>query len=462
MFSWFRKRPQGVAWDAAGKGPRLSQWKSESAAINSLLHGHLDVLRDRSRDMVRKNPYAANIVDTIVSNCVGTGIKPQPKLKDAHLRQQIQKLWLDWTDEADTAGICDFYGLQAMICRSMIESGECLVRFRQRRPEDNLTVPLQLQILESDHLDITQDRLLPNGHVIRCGIEFNKLGQRMAYHLFREHPGEKSFTAQESVRIPASEILHIYKPQRPGQVRGEPWLSRVLLKLYELDQYDDAELVRKKTAAMFAGFITRLDPESNFMGEGEPNSQGISLTGLEPGTMQFLDPGEDIRFSQPSDVGGQYEPFMRQQLRAIAVGMGITYEQLSGDLTGVNYSSIRAGLIEFRRRMAMLQHNTLVFQFCRPVWQRWLALAQLSQALPSVECDVKWVPQGFDWVDPLKDQEAQQMAVRNGFKSRSEVISELGYDADEIDQEIANDNKRALGLGLSFDSNLQQSDRGTV
>ena len=220
------------------------------------------------------------------------------------------------------------------------------------------------------------------------------------------------------------------------------------MKLYELDQYDDAELVRKKTAAMFAGFITRLDPETNFMGEGAANAEGTALAGLEPGTMQFLDPGEDIRFSEPTDVGGQYDCIMRQQLRSIAVGMGITYEQLSGDLTNVNYSSIRAGLIEFRRRMAMLQHNIMVFQFCRPIWDRWLRLAQLSGALPNMACDVKWVPQGFDWVDPLKDQQAQQMAVRNGFKSRSEVVSEMGYDADDIDEEIYDDNQRAKALGL--------------
>ncbi len=266
----------------------------------------------------------------------------------------------------------------------------------------------------------------------------------------------------ESVRVPANDVLHIYRPLRPGQIRGVPWLSTVLLKLYELDQYDDAELVRKKTAAMFAGFITRLDPEANILGEGEANEHGVALSGLEPGTMQLLDPGEDIKFSEPSDVGGSYEAFMKQQLRAIAVGMGITYEQLTGDLTGVNYSSIRAGLIEFRRRCAMLQHNIMVFQFCRPVWDRWLELAILSGELDIGEKkggkeEVKWIAQGFDWVDPLKDQQAQQMAVRNGFKSRSEVVSELGYDIEEIDQEIAEDQRRASELGLSFDSDVQSS-----
>src|SRR6185437_1705675 len=128
--------------------------------------------------------------------------------------------------------------------------------------------------------------------VIRNGIEFNRLGQREAFFLFREHPGENAIG--ESVRVPASDVLHIYKPLRPGQIRGEPWLSNVLLKLYELDQYDDAELVRKKTAAMFTGFITKLDPETPFMGESQPDDAGISQAGLQPGTLQMLEPGEDI------------------------------------------------------------------------------------------------------------------------------------------------------------------------
>ncbi len=184
--------------------------------------------------------------------------------------------------------------------------------------------------------------------------------------------------------------------------------------------------------------------------------------------MQQSHPGEDIKFSEPSDVGGSYEAFMKQQLRAIAVGMGITYEQLTGDLTNVNYSSIRAGLIEFRRRCGMLQHNIMVFQFCRPVWDRWLELAILSGELDIGEKwakeaakEVKWIPQGFDWVDPLKDQQAQQMAVRNGFKSRSEVVSELGYDVEEIDQEIAEDQRRASSLNLSFDSDVSSFNSNT-
>lgn len=291
-----RKSILASAWDASGHGKRMSYWNPGDASINSLLHGQLDVLRSRSRDVVRKNPFASNILDTLVSNCIGTGIKPQPKIENSNFKKELQEQWLAWTDEADFAGVSDFYGIQATVLRAVIEGGECFVRFCVNK--QNKTVPLQLQILESEHLDTSKDYHLDNGHVIRSGIEFNRAGKRVAYYLFKEHPGDASCT--ESVRVPASEILHIYKILRPGQIRGEPWLARVLLKLYELDQYDDAELVRKKTAAMFAGFVTRADPEDNVLIEPGESS---SFAGLEPGTMQFLDPGEDVKFTSPSDVG---------------------------------------------------------------------------------------------------------------------------------------------------------------
>ena len=245
----------------------------------------------------------------------------------------------------------------------MLEGGEALIRLRYRRVEDGLPVALQIQVLEAEHLPTTMNRDLPAtggasnvGNVIRSGIEFDRLGRRVAYHLHRSHPNDgllapmSSQGGMDTVRVDAREVIHLFRPLRPGQIRGEPWLTRALVKLNELDQYDDAELVRKKTAAMFAGFITRMAPEDNLMGESAADANGVALAGMEPGTLQILEPGEDIKFSAPADVGSSYVEFMRQQFRAVAAAMGITYEMLTGDLTQVNYSSIRAGLLEFRRR----------------------------------------------------------------------------------------------------------------
>ena len=308
------------------------------------------------------------------------------------------------------------------------------------------------------------------GNVIRAGIEFDSLGRRVAYHLYRAHPEDGALAPMsgnggiETVRVDASEILHLFRPLRPGQIRGEPWLARALVKLNELDQYDDAELVRKKTAAMFAGFITRLAPEDNLMGEGVSDTNGVALAGLEPGTLQILEPGEDVKFSQPADVGASYADFLRMQFRAVAAAMGVTYEQLTGDLTQVNYSSIRAGLLEFRRRCEALQHGVIVHQLCRPIWQVFIEQAVLEgslslpgyarggQAQRRAYLAVKWIPQGWQWVDPQKEFNAMLTAMRAGLLSRSEAISSFGYDAEDIDREIAADNARADALGLVFES----------
>mgnify|MGYP001405740098 FL=1 len=461
---------QSPVHEAAGRGRRSLAWMpGNPGAVAAMLATHTD-LRIKSRDLVRRNAWAQAALDAFVANAVGTGIKPQSLSGDERFKADVQALWRDWTEEADAAGQTDFYGLQALACRSMLEGGECLIRLRPRRVEDGLAVPLQLQLLESEHLPIHLNTDLPSGNAVRSGIEFDALGRRVAYHLYRSHPEDGRLApmsgqgGMETVRVDAREVIHLYRVLRPGQIRGEPWLSRALVKLNELDQYDDAELVRKKTAAMFAGFVTRQNPEDSLMGEGAANGDGIALAGLEPGTLQILEPGEDIKFSDPADVGSSYSEFLRTQFRAVAAAIGITYEQLTGDLTGVNYSSIRAGLLEFRRRCEMVQHGVLVHQMCRPVWAAWMKQAVLAGALEAPGfarggparrrqyLQVKWIPQGWQWVDPEKEFKAMLLAIRAGLMSRSEAISANGYDAEDVDREIAADNQRADDLGLILDS----------
>lgn len=456
--------------EAAGRGRRSLAWVPDNPGAVAAMLVTSNELRIKSRDLVRRNAWAQAALEAYVANAVGTGLKPQSLSGDEKFKADVQALWRDWTEEADAAGQTDFYGLQALACRAMLEGGECLIRLRPRRPEDGLAVPLQLQLLEPEHLPIHLNTDLPSGNVVRSGIEFDILGHRVAYHLYRSHPDDGRLAPMSgqggmgTVRIDAREVIHLYRVLRPGQIRGEPWLSRALVKLNELDQYDDAELVRKKTAAMFAGFVTRQNPEDNLMGEGAVDSNGIALAGLEPGTLQMLEPGEDIKFSDPADVGSSYSEFLRTQFRAVAAAVGITYEQLTGDLTGVNYSSIRAGMLEFRRRCEMVQHSVLVHQMCRPVWAAWMKQAVLAGALDAPGfarggparrrqyLAVKWIPQGWQWVDPEKEYKAMLLAIRAGLMSRSEAISGNGYDAEDIDREIAADNKRADDLGLIFDS----------
>jgi len=457
--------------EGASYGRRMATWGTSLAGPNTVLWGDLSSLRSRVRRLTRNNPLAENGLESLVSNLIGTGIIPRWQIKDSVLKEELQQLWSDWTEEADFNGICDFYGLQSLATRALAESGEVLARFVTLRSSD--TVPLQIQLIEADHLDETYETIAPNGNKIRMGIEFDSEGKRAAYHLFRDHPGETFLfsNSMERIRIPASEILHVFKPLRPGQMRGRPWLSSIIVKLYEIDQYSDAEIVRKKAAAMFGGFITEppgTDMNMDPLGRVADNDVNDNpVIALEPGTFPKLPPGYDVKFSEPADVGGNYLVWIKQQLREIACGMGITYEQLTGDLEGVNYSSIRAGLLEFRRRCEALQWHVIIFQFCQPIAKRWLDVAIGSGAIRipgyfrnrRIYTRIDWRPQGWKWVDPLKDGLAAQLAVRCGFTSRSAVVAEQGYDAEMVDRQVSEDNARSDSNGLVYDSDPRKTQK---
>ena len=175
-------------YDGVGGGRRALAWSvGNPGAVAALLFTQHE-LRAKSRDLVRRNAWANSALESYVANAIGTGIKPQSMVQDATVREAIQALWRDWTVDADAAGLTDFYGLQALACRAMLEGGEALVRLRYRRPEDGLPVALQLQVLEAEHLPVTLNTTAENGNLIRAGIEFDRLGRRVAYHLYRSHP----------------------------------------------------------------------------------------------------------------------------------------------------------------------------------------------------------------------------------------------------------------------------------
>lgn len=462
LLDLFRRRGTGgpeavrARLEGAMAKRRLRGWNPPLENINALVATGGPKLLARARELVVTNGYAANACEAFAANLVGDGIKPSSLVTDADLRDRMQKLWLAWTDEADADGLTDFYGLQAMVAREMFVAGECFVRMRPRRVEDRLTVPLQLQLLQSEMLPFEKTETAPNGNRIRCGIEFDAIGRRLAYHFRRRHPGDSTdqrVAVPDTVRVPAEEVLHIYRPIDAGQIRGLPHVAPAMVRLFLLDQYDDAELDRKKTAAMFAGFITKTAPEDPMLGEGAADLDGAAIASLEPGTMQVLLPGEDVKFSAPADVGGGYEAFQYRTLLAVSASLGLPYHLVTGDVRQANYSSLRAELVEFRRRIGQLQHGVIVHQFCRPVWARWLETAVLAGALdadPVAARPVQWIPPRWDWVDPLKDIQAQVLAMEAGITSRRKVVEATGYDVEEVDRENAADAARARDIGLSY------------
>lgn len=473
------------AFDAGKFNRRLKAAPTSQAQINTQLRRYGKTVLARSRWLATNNPYAAQAKETFVSALVGCGIKPSPSVTDAELKKALQQAWLDWTDEADADGLTDLYGLQEIVAGEMFEAGECFVRLRPRRPEDDLTVPLQLQLLPAEMLPLDLNQDLGGGRHVECGIEFNAIGQRTAYRFLRQHPNSDLpilTSADQYSVVPASEILHLFKPLRAGQIRGIPHTLSAIVKLAIMDSYDDAELERKRVAALFAAFIEHTLDE----GDGSVTSSPVGATEtvtkedgsgtvesapFEPGATVDLQPGETVKFAEPADVGGNYEAFQYRSLLAIAAGFGVPYAAMTGDLRQTSYGSIRAGLVEFRRRVEKMQHSVMVFQFCRPIWRRWIADAVLAGAIPIKPADyqkrkaelrrVKWQPPKWEWVDPFKDLQAEKLAVDNGFKARSDVQEANGYDPDETDERIAADQKRAEDLGLKLNINDKATAQAT-
>jgi lambda family phage portal protein len=449
-------------YEGAKVGRRTEGWTTSGTGANAEVAVALPRLRDRSRDLVRNNPYAAKGVDALVSNLVGSGLKGRARSGSPGVNDVADKLWACFVRECDADGRTDFHGLQALVARAMVESGECLIRMRPRRGSDGLAVPLQLQVLEADHLDTLRSGETAGAGFIHQGIEFDRLGRRVAYWLFPVHPGEVATFRRgslQSKRVPADTVCHVFERLRPGQERGVPWFAPAITKMRDLDEYDDAELVRKKIEACFAAFVLDAD-DGETLGDVRQDEAGNRIEAFEPGMIEYLPAGKDVRFAAPAASGG-YPEYMRMQLHAIAAGLGLTYELLTGDLSQVNYSSIRAGLIEFRRRMDALQSQVLIPCLCNPVWNRFVRVGQATGSLPSGTFGVEWTAPRFEAVDPLKDAKADIMSVRAGFMTLKEAIARNGYDPSDVLTEIADTNAQIDELDLVLDSDPRRDKPAT-
>ena len=440
-------------FDATSGQRRLKGFVTSRAHVNALIAASGPEMNARARWLVRNNGYAANAIESWAANTVGDGISPNSSIAQASRKDAVQRLWLAWTDDADAEGLTDFYGLQRRASREVFMTGEVFLRFRPRRVEDGLVVPLQVQMLPSEMLPLNHNAVDGNGNVIRQGIEFDRVGRRVAFHFLRRHPGDSTDPglAGETVRVPASEVLHVIDPVEAGQLRGVSRFAPAIVKLFLLDQYDDAELDRKKVAAMYAMFVTSPAPDNPLAPPDEEYE-------VAPGQVVRLDPGEDVTVSAPADSGGTYEPFQYRTLLQISAALGIPYGYLSNDGAKGNFSNSRLSLIEFRRRVSAWQHSVMVFQMCRPVWARFMDTAVLAGALKLPGYDRRrseylacnWLPTKWDWVDPLKDANAEIAQIEAGLKSRTQAIAERGYDAEQVDAEIARERDRERRLGLDF------------
>lgn len=471
---------QSRRYDGAAMNRLTADWVSGSTSADSELLSNLRLLRNRSRDLVRNNDYARGAIRTIVNNVVGKGVKLQSQVKkrrgklDEDANTQIEDLWKLWKQgkHCHTAGTLCFEDIERLIMRSIVESGEVLIRL-VTKSFDGSPIPLALEIIEADQLydDFSSGKALVSGNKrIRMGVETDEWKRPVAYWCYRNHPGDYQFSgngASDSlVRIPAEEILHLYVCDRPGQTRGVPWFHSALQRLRNVGGYEEAELIAARAQAAVMGFIEIPEPAS-VLADDSTSTQ--NLRSLEPGAIELLAPGEKFSGFSPTRPGNGFDPFIKLMLRGVATGIGMSYESLTRDLSQVNYSSARIGMLDDRDNWRILQ-DWLIKNFHQPVYERWLEMAVLAGAVnlpgyeinPCLYCCPKFTPRGFDWVDPAKEINASKEAIRAGLSTLSNELASKGIDFEELFEERRRELDLAESLKLNFDTDPALTDPQTI
>lgn len=455
-------------YDAAGAGRRFRAWNPPSTGPNTAMQG-IQTIRNRARDIRRNDWSGESGVQKWSTNLIGIGIVPRFKrIKSKTRKQAIADLWTDFVEMADADGVLNLYGLQTLATTAWLSDGEVFIRRRDRRTDGVLAVPMQVQVIEADFvpmLDSDNWVGMTTGNRIRSGIELTRSNQRVAYWMYREHPGDNTGAAvvdmSKLIRVPAEQVRHMFMPSRPGALRGVTPLAPVIARLRNVADFDDAVLERQKLANLFMAFIKwtmgNQVPEDVDPLTGLPlgGSMESPLMGLAPGIVQELEPGQEVQFANPPEAGTMYGEYMRYQHMGTAAGQGIPYEIFSGDIKEVSDRTLRVLINEFRRFAEQRQWQIIIPQMCQPV-VTWFATASLLVGKMSVteaedvrRCEHS--PHGWAHIHPVQDPQGKKLEVEAGFRSRSSVIGERGDDPDSVDEERAADKEREETLGLVMD-----------
>jgi lambda family phage portal protein len=450
----------GRHYEAAASGRRTSGWYRSSSDANTANAPSLTVLRELSRDLQRNNGWARRGIQTIANNTVGWGITAKAVASSETVAAKAQELWNAWANSprSDYDGRLPLTGLQRLVMQTAAGSGEVLAVREPARSSDGLAIPLRVRILEPDYLDIMKDGVDGEEGPIIQGVELDRRGRRVAYWLYEEHPGATRIFGNRFVsrRVPSDDVIHVYGVDRPGQIRGAPWLSAAIAKLNDFDDYDDAVLMQQKIAACFGAFVQDLDGAATAVGDEDAADEMLET--LEPGQIQYLPPGKSITFAQPpgmADHGG----FSTTTLRRIAAAIGVTYEDLTGDYSQVNFSSARMARLAHWANVHAWRWDMLIPQFCDGVF-RWAMqdAAALNdwKEIPTAT----WSPPPMPMLEPDKEGLAYSRLIRNGIMTLPQAIREQGEDPSAHLAEIAAANKSLDDLRIVLDCDPRRTTAG--
>lgn len=452
---------------AAARVDRLTAgWLATQNSINNELRGDLDRLRARSRDLSKNNDYARKFKKMVTTNVVGpVGFKLQARVMNSATQADDLANATIEAGFADFArrGVCEVTGLMSFpdLCRAITGDvaidGEFLVRKVRGKAARNI-YGYALQHLDVDRLDTQLNQARTgSSNAIVMGIEIDAYRRPVAYHLFTSHPNDHVSGGRERERVPADDIIHGFIVEYAEQVRGAPWMSAAILTMHHLGEFEQSALLAARKGADTLGFFTSPDGLPPPVDGTDANDDPITVS--VPGHYDTLPDGYDFKAYDSKYPDAMLADFTKSYLRRMASGLNVAYNGLANDLEGVNFSSIRSGVIDERDQWMTIQ-GWFIEAFLDIVYQDWMGLALLNSALtmpngaplPAAKRDKflahQWQGRRWQWVDPVKDINASLIAIRAGLTSPYAIASQMGLDLDDVMADLARANAAAAKAGL--------------
>jgi lambda family phage portal protein len=482
------------AFSGADVGARYDRrqtrdWFTSRGSADADTLTDITTLRPRSRDLVRNAPIATGAVNTVVQNAVGTGLalQPTPDIEvlgwtedqghewSRHVGHEFE-MWADSPD-CDITRTQNFYEVQRLVFRSMLESGDVLAIIPMR-PLPFGVYKTCFQIIEADRLhspfgdgqlakDPSNKEFVTTNRVWG-GVEVDATGAPVAYDILKSHPGSISFSSNGGFtaydRVPAfgaktgrRNVLHIFDRLRPDQNRGVPYLAPVMEIIKQLDRYTEAEAMRAVVSALFTVFIKSDNGDQGFSGVTGSPVQSDEVE-LGTGKVVGLAPGEEVQFPAPNSPNSGFDPFVMSILRQIGVALELPFEILIKHFTA-SYSAARAAMLEawkfFKSRRAFL-----ATRFCQPVFEAWMdeAVAIGRIEAPGYFSDpimrraylrAEWVGDAPGQIDPGKEADAAVTRIEAGMSTLKKETMELtGQNWDDLHPQRVKEHAARVAGGL--------------
>jgi lambda family phage portal protein len=452
--AWRELRGERGVFDGAGVHRLLLDWIAQTRSADEEVRGDIRMLRARARELGRNNSYVKRYFRLLSTNVIGPmGIKLQAQVwagdePDTKANAAIEAAWNNWASApVTTDGRLTLRRFEKLIIKTIACDGEAFVRL-WRGFEGNAH-GLALQAIDADLIDEAYNRpRRGTQNEIRMGVEVDAIGRPVGFWVW---DAVGTDLVRERYFVPASEMLHLYDPERVNQTRGVTWVHSVMVPAHMLNAYEESEAVAARIGASKMGlFEKRIDSVAGDLA----SEQKPATMEANPGTFEIVPDGYEFKAWEPEHPTAQFPAFIKQMLRKIASGFSVFYNVLANDAEGVSYSTMRSFALVERDDWRSIQQD-FIDMWRRPLYAAWLGMALLTGSLKLASRDpyrymaVRHRPRGWQWIDPEKEARAAVLSIQNGLGTRTGFLAEKGEDIEDVFAELAREQALSEEYGIN-------------